>query len=119
VGLALDDFGTGFSSLSHLQRFPINQLKIDRSFVGQIGVGESTMVKVVLQIAQTLGLEVVAEGVESPAQVDHLRALGCPLAQGYHFAQPLEAEALAVQFRARRQGAVARGTQPPVTSAPR
>jgi hypothetical protein len=66
VGLALDDFGTGFSSLSHLQRFPINQLKIDRSFVGQIGVGESTMVKVVLQIAQTLGLEVVAEGSSRP-----------------------------------------------------
>jgi EAL domain-containing protein (putative c-di-GMP-specific phosphodiesterase class I) len=118
VGLALDDFGTGFSSLSHLQRFPINQLKIDRSFVGQIGVGESTMVKVVLQIAQTLGLEVVAEGVESPAQADHLRELGCPLAQGYHFAQPLEAEALAGQLRAASQGAVVRGAEPSVTSAP-
>jgi diguanylate cyclase (GGDEF)-like protein len=118
VGLALDDFGTGFSSLSHLQRFPINQLKIDRSFVGQIGVGESTMVKVVLQIAQTLGLEVVAEGVESPAQADHLRELSCPLAQGYLFAQPLEAEALAGQLRAASQGAVVRGAEPSVTSAP-
>jgi EAL domain-containing protein (putative c-di-GMP-specific phosphodiesterase class I) len=99
VGLALDDFGTGFSSLSHLQRFPINQLKIDRSFVGQIGVAESTMVTVVLQIAQTLGLEVVAEGVESSAQADHLRTLNCPLAQGYHFARPLEATTIAEQLR--------------------
>jgi diguanylate cyclase (GGDEF)-like protein len=100
VGLALDDFGTGFSSLSHLQRFPIDQLKVDRSFVGQLGAGESTMVKIILQIAQTLGLEVVAEGVESPAQAEHLRALGCPLAQGYHFARPLEAAAVADQLRA-------------------
>ena len=112
VGLSLDDFGTGFSSLSHLQRFPINQLKIDRSFVGQIGVGESTMVKVVLQIAQTLGLEVVAEGVESPAQADHLRVLRCPLAQGYHFAPPLEAEALASQLRATSRGATVPDAEP-------
>jgi diguanylate cyclase (GGDEF)-like protein len=109
VGLALDDFGTGFSSLSHLQRFPIDQLKIDRSFVGQIGVGESTMVEIVLQIARTLGLEVVAEGVESPAQADHLRVLNCPLAQGYHFGRPLEAGALADRLRAARRGAVVLG----------
>jgi diguanylate cyclase (GGDEF)-like protein len=118
VHLSLDDFGTGFSSLSHLQRFPINQLKIDRSFVGQIGVGEFTMVKVVLQIAQTLGLEVVAEGVESPAQADHLRVLSCPLAQGYHFAQPLEAEALAGQLRATSRGARVPGAEPSVASTP-
>jgi diguanylate cyclase (GGDEF)-like protein len=118
VGLALDDFGTGFSSLSHLQRFPINQLKIDQSFVGQIGVGESNMVKVVLQIARTLGLEVVAEGVESPTQADHLRALNCPLAQGYHFSRPLEAEAIADQLRAEPGGAELRGAEPSVASAP-
>jgi diguanylate cyclase (GGDEF)-like protein len=99
VGLALDDFGTGFSSLSHLQRFPITQLKIDRSFVGRIGAGESTMVDVVLQIAHTLGLELVAEGVESAAQEDRLRALGCQLAQGYHFDGPLEAMVLAGRLR--------------------
>jgi predicted signal transduction protein with EAL and GGDEF domain len=103
VGLALDDFGTGFSSLSHLQRFPIGQLKVDRSFVNRIGAGESSMVQVIVQIAQTLGLELVAEGVESAAQVEQLRALGCQLAQGYHFGRPLEAEALADRLR----GAVA------------
>jgi len=106
VGLALDDFGTGFSSLSHLQRFPITQLKIDRSFVARIGVGESTMVEVIMRIARTLGLELVAEGVESAMQADHLRALGCPLAQGYHFSPPLELEALAGQLRAATGGAV-------------
>ena len=106
VGLALDDFGTGFSSLSHLQRFPITQLKIDRSFVGRIGAGESTMVEVIMRIARTLGLELVAEGVESAMQADHLRALGCPLAQGYHFSPPLELEALAGQLRAATGGAV-------------
>ena len=106
VGLALDDFGTGFSSLSHLQRVPITQLKIDRSFVGRIGAGESTMVEVIMRIARTLGLELVAEGVESAMQADHLRALGCPLAQGYHFSPPLELEALAGQLRAATGGAV-------------
>jgi EAL domain-containing protein (putative c-di-GMP-specific phosphodiesterase class I) len=100
VGLALDDFGTGFSSLSHLQRFPITQLKIDRSFVGRMGAGESPMVEVIMQIAQTLGLELVAEGVESAAQVDRLHALGCQLAQGYHFARPQEAATLADHLRA-------------------
>jgi len=100
VGLALDDFGTGFSSLSHLQRFPITQLKIDRSFVGRVGIGELAMIEVIMQIARTLRLEVVAEGVESAEQVGRLRALGCELAQGYHFAKPLEAEALVDQLRA-------------------
>ena len=100
VGLALDDFGTGFSSLSHLQRFPITQLKIDRSFVSRVGIGEFAMVEVIMQIARTLRLELVAEGVESAEQVGRLRALGCELAQGYYFARPLEAEALVDQLRA-------------------
>jgi diguanylate cyclase (GGDEF)-like protein len=102
VGLALDDFGTGYSSLSHLQRFPITQLKIDRSFVGRVGVGELAMVEVILQIARTLRLELVAEGVESAAQAQRLRALGCQLAQGFHFGKPQEAELLAGQLRATR-----------------
>ncbi|HEX6678877.1 MAG TPA: EAL domain-containing protein [Actinomycetes bacterium] len=100
LGLALDDFGTGYSSLSHLQRFPITQLKIDRSFVGRVGAGELAMVEVIMQIARTLRLELVAEGVESASQVDRLRELGCQLAQGYHFSRPLEAEVLAGQLRA-------------------
>ena len=100
VGLALDDFGTGFSSLSHLQRFPITQLKIDRSFVSRVGIGEFAMVEVIMQIARTLRLELVAEGVESAEQVGRLRALGCELAQGYYFARPLEAETLVDQLRA-------------------
>ena len=99
VGLALDDFGTGFSSLSHLQRFPITQLKVDRSFVGRVGVGELAMVEVIMQIARTLRLELVAEGVESAAQAGRLRALGCQLAQGYHFARPLDVEAFVQRLR--------------------
>jgi diguanylate cyclase (GGDEF)-like protein len=91
--LALDDFGTGYSSLSYLRRFPIDTLKIDKSFID--GVTTSTeghaVVAAITQLGQTLHLEVVAEGLETAEQVEALRALACPLGQGYHFSRPLTA----------------------------
>jgi EAL domain-containing protein (putative c-di-GMP-specific phosphodiesterase class I) len=90
VGVALDDFGTGYSSLSHLQRLPVDQIKIDRSFVG----GQDHVVEAVLQLGRTLRLQTVAEGVETRQQAKRLRSLGCELAQGYHFGRPLEPAAV-------------------------
>jgi diguanylate cyclase (GGDEF)-like protein len=94
VRLALDDFGTGYSSLSHLRQFPIDTLKIDKSFID--GVTTSTeghaVVAAITQLGQTLHMEVVAEGLETPDQVEALSRLDCPLGQGYHFAKPLSAE---------------------------
>jgi Amt family ammonium transporter len=90
VKILLDDFGTGYSSLSHLQRFPIDALKIDRSFVMHLGEGEDNraIVQAIAAMASALGLEVVAEGVETAEQGAEAHALGCGLAQGYYFARP-------------------------------
>jgi EAL domain-containing protein (putative c-di-GMP-specific phosphodiesterase class I) len=90
VRLSLDDFGTGYSSLSYLTRFPIDVVKIDRSFVSQLGVDErdSSVVTMIVGMARTLGLVAVAEGVESETQLRVLRDLGCAQAQGYLFAKP-------------------------------
>jgi diguanylate cyclase len=95
VSIALDDFGTGYSSLAYLQRFPIDSLKIDRSFVARLdGVDEANaIVTAILGIAASLGLHVVAEGVETPAQLDALRGLGCDAAQGFLLGRPAPAEA--------------------------
>lgn len=91
VGICLDDFGTGFSSLSYLQRFPIDQLKIDRAFVARLGAGstDGAILKAIVDLAHTLGMEAVAEGVESAEQVAALRGLGCRLAQGHFLSPPL------------------------------
>ena len=96
VLLAIDDFGTGYSSLAYLQRFPVDVLKIDRSFVDGIeGDGKrSALVRAVIDLAETFGLKTVAEGVETTAQWRRLRAMGCELGQGYRFARPLAAEDL-------------------------
>jgi diguanylate cyclase (GGDEF)-like protein/PAS domain S-box-containing protein len=93
VRLAVDDFGTGYSSLSYLQRFPIDVLKIDRSFVLGIDRGpeDSALARAIVRLAQTLRLVAVAEGVENEAQAALLRQLGCQLAQGYLFARPAPA----------------------------
>ena len=90
VRLVLDDFGTGYSSFQHLKDFPIDMVKIDRSFVANLGRGEqdAAIVESVVSMASALGLGVIAEGVESEAQADALRRLGCPLAQGYYFGPP-------------------------------
>jgi EAL domain-containing protein (putative c-di-GMP-specific phosphodiesterase class I) len=95
IRLALDDFGTGYSSLSHLARFPIDTLKIDRSFVAQIGEGteSSAIVAAVIAMANRLGLTVVAEGVETEAQEQSLLEEGCDLIQGFLHSHPVEAAA--------------------------
>jgi diguanylate cyclase (GGDEF)-like protein/PAS domain S-box-containing protein len=93
VELHIDDFGTGYSSLSYLDRFPIDVVKIDRSLVARIGpAGEGgEIVRTVIGLAQSLGMSVVAEGVETLAQLQQLRILGCDSAQGYLFSRPVSA----------------------------
>ena len=91
VRLALDDFGTGYSSLSYLQRLPVDILKIDRTFIGGVtgSAEESALPRAIITLGQTLGLETVAEGIETAEQLATLRELGCQLGQGYHLARPL------------------------------
>jgi diguanylate cyclase (GGDEF)-like protein/PAS domain S-box-containing protein len=95
IGWSLDDFGTGFSSLSYLQRLPVATVKVDRSFVSEIGLkgNGSAMVRAIVAMAHTLGMEVVAEGVETAAQCNELRALGCESAQGFYFSPAVESGA--------------------------
>jgi EAL domain-containing protein (putative c-di-GMP-specific phosphodiesterase class I) len=92
IRLAIDDFGTGYSSLSYLKRFPVDILKIDRSFVeGIITHGENaTLAEAVVQLGQALQLQTVAEGIETDEQWSTLRDLGCDLGQGFLFARPAE-----------------------------
>lgn len=96
VRLAIDDFGTGFSSLAYLQRLPADQLKIDKGFIDaiQTSVEGSAIVRAVAELARTLNMQTVAEGIEAPEQHTILRKLACDLGQGYHFARPLKPEAV-------------------------
>ena len=93
VELQLDDFGTGYSSLSYLHRFPVGALKIDRAFVGRIGPGgaNSEIARAIVTMAHSLGMGVVAEGVEAEEQLVELRAMGCEYAQGNFFSVPVDA----------------------------
>jgi EAL domain-containing protein (putative c-di-GMP-specific phosphodiesterase class I) len=90
IAFSLDDFGTGYSSLSYLQRLPLKQLKIDQSFVRDLLVDakDAAIAQTVINLAQNLGLDVIAEGVESAAQRDFLMGLGCHAYQGYFFGRP-------------------------------
>jgi diguanylate cyclase (GGDEF)-like protein/PAS domain S-box-containing protein len=90
IRIAIDDFGTGYSSLSYLHRFPVDILKIDRSFVERLSGAnaEESLVQSIVQLAETLHLETVAEGIEDHGQLLALRRLGCQVAQGYHFGRP-------------------------------
>ena len=94
VHLSIDDFGTGYSSLSYLHRFPVNTLKIDRSFIGRMAKGDenSEIVRTICTLANNLGMEVVAEGVETHEQLELLRSLKCEYGQGYLFSRPVDAE---------------------------
>ncbi|MGD0729784.1 MAG: EAL domain-containing protein [Terracidiphilus sp.] len=96
VSLLMDDFGTGYSSLNHLHSFPFDVLKIDRSFVGRMTEGEQPLqiVRTIIELARVLGMDVVAEGIETPEQYRLLRQLGCRFGQGFLFSRPMSAEAI-------------------------
>ncbi|MGE5655579.1 MAG: EAL domain-containing protein [Actinomycetota bacterium] len=98
IQLSIDDFGTGYSSLAYLQSFPIDALKIDRSFINGLESKKKNIdiTKAIITLAHSLGLDVIAEGVETEEQLEILRSLGCEGGQGYLFSQPLDAEAVAV-----------------------
>lgn len=96
IGLAIDDFGTGFSSLAYLKRFPVQKIKIDRSFISDIpeDKDDETLTKAIISLSQSLNLSVIAEGVETQAQVDFLNTFGCSEGQGYLFSKPIPGEEL-------------------------
>jgi EAL domain-containing protein (putative c-di-GMP-specific phosphodiesterase class I) len=92
ISIAIDDFGTGFSSLSYLTRLRVDVLKIDRAFVKEIDRGGGSIVAAIVAMAHGLGCSVVAEGVETEAELDFLRAHGCDVLQGFHLGRPVSAE---------------------------
>lgn len=102
IHLSVDDFGTGYSSLTYLKRFPVEAIKIDRSFVSGLGIEDedSTIVEAVIQLGRALGLTVVAEGVESPLQLQRLRDLKCDRGQGYLFGRPRPANLIETELSA-------------------
>jgi PAS domain S-box-containing protein len=108
VAIDLDDFGTGYSSLSRLQGFPLDTLKIDRAFVSRIESDKETgeIVRIIVMLAHSLGLEVVAEGVETQEQIDMLGRIGCERAQGYLFSKPVDPETMSKLLAANRAVAI-------------
>ena len=113
VGIDIDDFGTGYSSLSRLQAFRVDTLKIDRTFVSRIDTDRETyeIVRIVVTLAHTLGLKVVAEGIETPGQLELLRALGCEFGQGYFFAKPASEETIEAFLKNQHQMATSTTTK--------
>ena len=94
IKLSIDDFGTGYSCLSYLSRFPIDNLKIDRSFVEHLNseAEQLAIVRMIITLAKTLGMDTIAEGVETAEQLTQLKNLGCQFGQGYLFAEPLDVQ---------------------------
>jgi EAL domain-containing protein (putative c-di-GMP-specific phosphodiesterase class I) len=105
VRFSIDDFGTGYSSLHYLHRFPVDILKIARPFVEGLGKDgqKEAFTRTIVELCRALRLQVIAEGVESPAQVEQLRELGCELAQGTFLAEPVDAERLSALLDEGRQ----------------
>ena len=105
IGIAFDDFGTGYASLSYLTRHPLTRIKIDRSFIQQIGVqsaaADTAIVRSIIVMGCNLGLEVTAEGIETAAQAGFLKAEGCHELQGFLFSKPIPAEAFENLIRSR------------------
>jgi EAL domain-containing protein (putative c-di-GMP-specific phosphodiesterase class I) len=95
VRIAIDDFGTGYSSLAHLQRFPVDALKIDRSFISQLAENPEgeTLIRTLVQLGKALSIETLAEGIEGEHELSLLRSEQCDSGQGYLFAKPLEVDA--------------------------
>ncbi len=107
--LSIDDFGTGYSSLSRLQRFPVDTLKIDRAFISRMETDAETheIVRTVAMLAHNLGLEVIAEGVETEQQAELLKHIGCEMAQGYLFSRPVQPKAIEQLLRSQKNTALA------------
>jgi EAL domain-containing protein (putative c-di-GMP-specific phosphodiesterase class I) len=105
VRIAIDDFGTGYSSLSYLKRYPIDRLKIDRSFVNGIGIDsdDETICRTIISLAHNLGLRVIAEGVEHDRQLAFLRQFGCDEVQGYLIGRPMSPADLQGTFTAKEK----------------
>jgi EAL domain-containing protein (putative c-di-GMP-specific phosphodiesterase class I) len=101
ISLLMDDFGTGYSSLNYLHSFPFDVLKIDRSFIGRMTEGEQPLqiVRTIIELARVLGMDVVAEGIETREQYRLLRQLGCRFGQGFLFARPMSADAVTQLLR--------------------
>jgi diguanylate cyclase (GGDEF)-like protein/PAS domain S-box-containing protein len=112
IHISLDDFGTGYSSLAYLKRFPLDTLKIDRSFVKDVGIDpdDTAIVRAVIALARSLRLTVVAEGVETPEQLGFLREALCDQAQGYFISRPMDAAAFEAWMAEHHEGQVARST---------
>ncbi len=106
LSLAIDDFGTGYSSLSYLRRLPVSRLKIDRSFVADMlsSRDASVIIDAILSLGNSLGLKVLAEGIEQAEQLERLRALSCREGQGYHFGRPMPYEAFKTRLRSEQRG---------------
>jgi len=106
VKASIDDYGTGYSSMTYLKRLPVDELKIDRSFIQDIAHDHSSqaLVASTVELGHSLGLTVVAEGVEDAGAVEALRAIGCDVAQGYHFCRPVPAEMLLDRLEAQLVG---------------
>jgi EAL domain-containing protein (putative c-di-GMP-specific phosphodiesterase class I) len=107
VRVSLDDFGTGFASLTHLQRLPVDEIKIDKSFVKDLGKGRSgtAIVKSMIHLGRNMGVDVVAEGVETAEQAELLKEWGCRFAQGYYFHRPMPASEFGPIWRTVMKGA--------------
>lgn len=102
VQVALDDFGTGYSALSYLKKFPIDYVKIDRSFVRELGTSshDEALCQAIVVMAHSLGMQVIAEGIETPQQLEILRKMGCDFGQGYYFSPPLRPQAFTSWYQA-------------------